>query len=49
MNNDITFPISDKELCERYEKLFSGAVNDVLREYGYLDNTLPHEILPLRE
>ena len=49
MNNDITFPIPDKELCERYEKLFSGAVNDVLREYGYLDNTLPHEILPLRE
>ena len=49
MNYDITFPITDKELCERYEKLFSGAVNDVLREYGYLDNTLPHEILPLRE
>ena len=27
----IEFPISDQELCERYENLYTGAVNDVLR------------------
>lgn len=42
------FPISDKELCERYEQLYTGAVNDVLRELTYLDQTLPVNILPLR-
>ena len=26
------FPISDKELCDRYEALYTGAINDVLRE-----------------
>jgi 4-hydroxy-4-methyl-2-oxoglutarate aldolase len=26
------FPISDKELCERYEALFTAAVTDVLRD-----------------
>ena len=26
------FPISETELCQRYEKLYTGAVNDVLRE-----------------
>ena len=25
----IEFPISDQELCERYENLYTGAVNDV--------------------
>lgn len=43
------FPICDKELCDRYEKLFTGAVNDVLRKKGLISQALPHDILPLRE
>lgn len=43
------FPISEKELCERYEQVFTSAVNDVLREDGYLYQTLPSNIMPLRD
>lgn len=43
------FPIPDKELCERYEGVFTSAVNDVLREDGLIYQTLPHDILPLKE
>ena len=34
------FPIPVKELCERYEKLYTGCVNDVLRELTLLDQNL---------
>ncbi|NJO01723.1 MAG: RraA family protein [Bacteroidia bacterium] len=44
----VALPITEKELCERYEALYTGAVNDVLREHALLDQALPHEILPLR-
>lgn len=44
-----SFPIPDKELLERYEKLYTGAVNDVLREFCLLDQALPGRIIPLRE
>ena len=43
------FPISEAELCQRYEKLYTGAVNDVLREDGLIMQTLPNGIMPLRE
>ena len=43
------FPISETELCRRYEKLYTGAVNDVLREEGIIMQTLPNGIMPLRE
>ena len=43
------FPISEIELCRRYEKVFTAAVNDVLREEGLIAQTLPNDILPLRE
>lgn len=43
------FPIADRELCERYEALFTAAVNDVLRERNLTRQTLPHNIMPLRE
>ena len=43
------FPISETELCRRYEKLYTGAVNDVLREDGLIMQTLPNGIMPLRE
>jgi 4-hydroxy-4-methyl-2-oxoglutarate aldolase len=45
----VTFPISDKELLSRYETLYTGAVNDVLREFCLLEQALPGRIVPLRE
>jgi len=44
-----TFPIPDKELLQRFESLYLGAINDVLREFCLLDQALPGYILPLRE
>ena len=43
------FPIPVKELCERFEKLYTGCVNDVMRELTLLDQNLPHDIMPLRD
>lgn len=45
----VTLPISDEELCRRYEDVFTAAVNDVLREMGLIYQTLPNDIQPLRE
>jgi len=47
--SNISFPISDKEILSRFEQLYTGAVNDVLREFCLLDQALPGRILPLRE
>jgi len=33
----------------RFEQLYTGAVNDVLREFCYLNQALPNHIQPLRE
>ncbi len=44
-----TFPIAGKELIRRYEQLYTGAVNDVLREFTLLNQALPNHIVPLRE
>lgn len=41
--------ISETELCDRYQKLYGGLVNDTLRELGYLHQTLPNDIMPLRD
>jgi regulator of RNase E activity RraA len=46
-NNE--FPIPIKELCERYEALYTGAINDVMREMCLLDQNLPSTIMPLRD
>lgn len=43
------FPIPDRELCERYEALFTAAVNDALRERNLVRQTLPNNIMPMRE
>lgn len=40
-------PVSDTELCERFEALFTAAVNDVLREHNLTYQTLPNNIMPL--
>lgn len=48
-NGFIELPISDEEICKRYEGVFTAAVNDVLREKGLLYQTLPNGIQALRE
>lgn len=45
--NEIPIPI--KELCERYERLYTGCINDVMREYCLLNQNLPSDIMPLRD
>jgi 4-hydroxy-4-methyl-2-oxoglutarate aldolase len=42
-------PVEVSDLCNRFERLFTGAVNDVLREHNLLYQALPTNILPLRE
>lgn len=42
-------PISDKEIADRYERVSTAMVNDVLREMGHLYQTLPNGILPLKD
>jgi len=39
-------PIPIRELCERYEKLYTGCINDVMRELCLLDQNLPSSIMP---
>jgi regulator of RNase E activity RraA len=46
-DNEFSIPV--KELCERYEKLYTGAINDVMREMCLLDQNLPSDIMPLRD
>ncbi len=41
--------IPEAELCQRYEKLYTGAVNDVLRELCLPCQALPPQIAPLRD
>lgn len=43
------FPVPDKELLLRFEQLYTGAVNDVLREFCLMEQALPGYIKPLRE
>ncbi|HMO24648.1 MAG TPA: hypothetical protein PKB10_00110, partial [Tepidisphaeraceae bacterium] len=43
----VAFSIPEPELCARYEKLYTGAVNDVLRELCLTNVALPPQIMPL--
>jgi regulator of RNase E activity RraA len=43
------FPVPEKELLKRYEQIYTGAINDVLREFCLLNQALPSYIVPLRE
>lgn len=45
----VPLPISEEELCQRYEGVFTAAVNDVLRKKGLIYQTLPNDIRPLHE
>jgi regulator of RNase E activity RraA len=44
-----SFPVPVKELLARYEKLYTGAISDVLREFCLLDQSLPGHLRPLRD
>lgn len=44
---DFPLPISEAELCERYRALYTGAVNDVMREFVLVNQTLPYDLVPL--
>lgn len=49
-SNGTTYPVSVKEMRERYLELFSGAINDVLRfNYKLHATSLPASYQPLRE
>src|SRR5680860_920143 len=41
------FSIPEKELLVRYEKIYTGAINDVLREFALLNQALPIRIKAL--
>src|SRR5215212_95965 len=43
------FPIPAKELLARFERLYTGAVSDVLREFCLLDQALPGYLRPLND
>ena len=43
------FSVPESEIIARYEKLYTGCVNDVLRELCLTNQALPHEIKPLRD
>lgn len=43
------FSVPEKDLLTRFEQLYTGAVNDVLREFCLLNQALPGHIIPLRE
>ena len=44
---NVTFPIPESELCARFCALYTGAVNDVMREFVLMEQTLPHDLIPL--
>lgn len=46
-SNKLAIPV--RELCERYEKLYTGCINDVMRELCLLEQNLPSDIMPLRD
>ncbi len=45
----VELEIPEAELCARFEKLYTGAVNDVLRELCLVNVALPSSIVPLRD
>jgi regulator of RNase E activity RraA len=45
---EITFPIPDEQLLVRFERLYCGALSDVLREWALLDQALPGYLQALR-
>jgi hypothetical protein len=40
-------PIPTPELCDRYGRLYTAAITDVLDHHGHYKQTLPHDIVGL--
>lgn len=49
INSNLPLAIPEQEICDRYEKIFTAAVNDALREKRLTNQTLPNGLVPLRE
>ena len=47
--SDRPFPLPVEELLARFERLYTGAVSDVLREFALLDQALPGYLRPLND
>lgn len=45
----VELSVPEEEIIARYERLYTGAVNDVMREMCLVDQALPPEIVPLRD
>jgi regulator of RNase E activity RraA len=45
----LEFSVSESEIITRYEKLYTGCVNDVMRELCLTNQALPPSIMPLRD
>ncbi|MDQ2079413.1 RraA family protein [Xanthobacteraceae bacterium Astr-EGSB] len=45
---EVSFPVPDDELLARFERMYCGALSDVLREWALLDQALPGYLKPLR-
>jgi hypothetical protein len=45
---EVSFPVPDDELLARFERMYCGALSDVLREWALLDQALPGYLHPLR-
>lgn len=44
---EVTFPVPESEVLDRFAQLYTGAVSDVLRENCRLEQSLPSYIRPL--
>ena len=44
-----TYPVSIAEMCERYKKLYTGAIGDILDKHGFRHQILPYYINPIRD
>ncbi|KNZ30656.1 MAG: hypothetical protein AD742_21590 [Methylibium sp. NZG] len=44
----LALDIDERELCDRYARTYTGAINDVLREFMLMNQTLPVTLRPLK-
>lgn len=44
---ELILEIPEQELCDRYARTYAGAINDVLREFMLMNQTLPTTLRPL--
>lgn len=44
----VELTVPPKELLSRYERIYTGAISDVLREHCLTEQTLPNALVPLR-